>query len=90
MTSTRDTGRPQSLKITVREALREARARRQEGKPALAAAALDRAAEARETLVADYLTPALERELTSPKTAKPRRRDLAAHLLGSAKPPLPA
>ena len=87
MPSTRDTGRPQSLKITAREALRQARARREAGKPAQAAAALARAAEARQTLLADYLTPALERELTSSTTPEPRRRALAAHLLGSKAPP---
>jgi hypothetical protein len=85
MTSTRATGRPQSLKITAREALREARARREEWKPAQAAAVLDRAAQARETLIADYLTPALERELASATTEGPRRRALAAHLLNSQK-----
>lgn len=60
---TRDAGRPQSLKITAREALREARARRGEGKPALAAAALDRAAQARRVLLINYNDSRLEREL---------------------------
>jgi len=85
MTSTRDPGRPQHLKITAQEALQSARARRQAGKPHQAAAALQRASTARESLIADHLTPALERELADPATEGPRRRALAAHLLNSQK-----
>jgi hypothetical protein len=50
MTSTRDTGKPQALKITLREALGNATRRRGEGKPHHAAA------QARETLIADPAT----------------------------------
>ena len=85
MTSTRATGRPQSLKHTAQEALQSARARRLAGKPHQAAAALARATTARETLVADYLTPDLEREFASATTEGPRRRALAAHLHNAEK-----
>jgi len=63
MTGTRGGGRPQQLKNTAREALANARTRRLEGKRHQADAELRRAAEARQTLIDDYKTPALEREL---------------------------
>jgi hypothetical protein len=85
MTSTRDSGRPRQLKDTAREALGNAKRRRAEGKPHHAAAELARAAQARETLLAEYTTPGLERELANLATGDARRRALAAHLLNSGK-----
>ena len=85
MTSTRDTGSPQQLKITMREALRGAKRRRQEEKPHQAEAKLVRAAEARERLLSEYLSPTLKRKLAAPATDSARRRALAAHLLNAGK-----
>jgi hypothetical protein len=62
MVSTRDTGRPQSLKITAREALGSAKRHRQEGRRHQADAELRRAAEARHLLIINYNTPRLEKE----------------------------
>jgi len=62
MTGTRGSGRPQQLKNTAREALANARTRRQEGKPHQADAELKRAAEARRLLLINYNDPRLEKE----------------------------
>jgi len=102
MTGTRGGGRPQQLKNTAREALANARTRRLEGKRHQADAELRRAAEARQTLIDDYKTPTLERELLqniegsdflsdmeNPQAVR-RRGALLAHLCnfgkGSPKP----
>jgi len=97
MVSTRDTGRPQSLKITAREALGSAKRHRQEGRRHQADAELRRAAEARQTLIDDYKTPTLERELLqniegsdflsdmeNPEAVR-RRKALLAHLCNFGK-----
>lgn len=84
MTRTSRTGRYQFLKIEIRAALHAAKHARQAGKPHLAAAALDSAAEARAAALA-YQTHDRERELVS-ATDEPRRRALKAHLLNAQKP----